>query len=100
MFRSAFGIILLLVLGTAVSVQLGLRAEVTHSESERVVEAAASVTTGSVRAEHLDRAPSAAGAGSSAPRRRFGGEPVTLLLLGVGLFGAAHYARRPRGAVR
>jgi len=100
MFRSAFGIILLLVLATALFVQLGVRAEVASSASDRVAGTGELLTTGAVMANHLDQAQAAAGPGSPASRRRFGGEPVTLLLLGVGLFGAAHYARRPGRADR
>jgi hypothetical protein len=98
MLRSAFGVIALVLLGSTAFIQLGLRAEVVGSDVGRSVEASESDVTDTVVSSGtaLLDAPELVGSNRPGARqRRFGGEPSTLLLLGVALFGAAHYARRP-----
>jgi hypothetical protein len=98
MFRSAFGIVSLVLLGFGVFVAQGLRAEVIGSEVNRSVEAsesgAADTMVGGGTAV-LGASELASGSRSGVRRRGFGGEPSTLLLMGLAFIAAAHYARRP-----
>ncbi len=97
MLRSAFGVIALVLLGSAAFIQLGLRAEVVGSDvgSVEASESSMTDTVASSGTALLDASELVGSHRPGARQRRFGGEPSTLLLLGVGLFGAAHYARRP-----
>ena len=98
MFRSAFGIVCLVLLGFGVLVSQGIRAESVGSEGARSVEANEVVATDALVSGGtgiLGASKPVGRSGSGVRPRRFGGEPSMLLLLGVALFGAAHYARRP-----
>jgi len=98
MFRSAFGIISLVLLGVGVFVpQGGLHAVTTGSEAEHFIEATESGAAPTVvndGAAILDKSKLVGRAHSGDRRRAFGSEPSMLLLMGLALFASAHVARR------
>jgi hypothetical protein len=96
MFRSAFGVICLVLLGGGGIVPQSLRADTLRLDADRSVEATESGAVNTTLSGHRGILAGSELVESPRPgvrRRSFGGEPSTLLLMGLALLGSAQFAR-------